>query len=148
MWRWPETASGHADDIALLSRAVHEAGGGTNGMFQGSSLLQAFTPLSSGVQCLSYCTSRNLVLVGSQSGAVQCYSIGARGALHYRYAIEAHGSPILSFSLRPHPARAAALAAAAAAEKALVDAAAVANAASQDRRCGPPVSTDRRPAGC
>ena len=58
------------------------------------------------VSALAFCHSKSLVVVGSSHGGVQLYSLGARGALHYRYAIEAHGSPIQAFALRAHPARA------------------------------------------
>ena len=39
----------------------------------------------------------------------ELYSLGANGTLHYRYALEAHGAPIVAFILRPHPLRAAAI---------------------------------------
>ena len=107
VWRWPTAAalaaSNNPEEVdAALRRAHLHAGGG---VMEGSALLQAFTPLATAVQCLAYCTSRNLIIVGSHSGALQLYSLGARGALHYRYAIDAHASPILSLALRPHPAR-------------------------------------------
>ena len=115
VWRWPTSpslaASASPNDVDRALRRAHQAAGG--GVIEGSALLQAFTPLATAVQCLAYCESKRLVLVGSRSGAIQLYSLGQRGALHYRYAIEAHASPILSLNLRPHPARLAAAAAAA-----------------------------------
>ena len=129
VWRWPASATEESADAAMLARAAHRAGHGGH-VIDGMGLLQAFTPLTSGVGALAYCAGRNLVVVGSQTGSIHLYSVGSRGALNYRYAIEAHGAAILALSLRPHPMRASAIAQEA--EKQRAEAAAAEAAAAEE----------------
>ena len=51
-----------------------------------------FTPLATSVACLAFCASRNLLVVGSSSGAVQLYSLSARGAASSSVSCHARGA--------------------------------------------------------
>ena len=116
VWRWPPMpAAGVADsrgergsdgDAELVRRAMEGGGGGgEDGSLEGAGLLQAFTPLAEPASCLAYCVSRALLLVGTASGAIQFFTVSQRGALHYRYAIQAHPATVVGMCLRPHPVR-------------------------------------------
>ena len=63
---------------------------------------RASATLRAAASALAYCASQQLVLVGSRSGAVLLYAHGADWeALTYRFAVEAHASPVAAMMLRP-----------------------------------------------
>lgn len=99
LYSWPEHP--HA--------AIHTGGGGGGGGGSTTSLpsnLRSYIALTSSVTCMGYCSSRRLLLVGTKSGAVQIYSPSPNWAhLQYRFALEAHVSPVAAIVLRPHPER-------------------------------------------